>query len=665
MAKKKIRKSKPSLNKAIKYKKPAGDLFSYTDRFFEHRGKMVFWTGLILTCLLGALLFDLRISDGSDDSDYIMAAHNFIRGKSFPDWHGSLYPLFLCLPILVFGVNLFLLKLFSFFFMAGHYVVFFHTFRNRVRPTILAFAALFTAISSNILFFSSSTYSESLYFLLQALAIFYFFRIIDNLKTGPDASFPEKKLWIIFGLLAFLLSITRNVGLGIVIAFVLYFLLNRQFRALLYGAASFLIFQIPYSLYRNIFWKLSGLSFGGQLDLMFQKNAYNPALGSEDFMGFVARFLRNSDLYLSKHMFKVLGLRAMDSDATGTLLTLVVCILFVAGLIVAFRKKNLYMQFISLYLAIAISSTFLTQQVSWDQVRLIVVFIPILLILIPYGLYEISQYRYLKIIQPLLLAVLAVSFLSTFYRTAGRIHTNWGILKDQVAGKKYSGFTPDWVHYFQASEWAATNLPGDAVIGTRKPSMSFIYSKGRDFFGIYKLPVIEKDSMISALNKRNAGVIILDNFELGEKKFPERLFDPMRVFIRALFISEAPKIYSILEPPPERRTEILRVLAANNITALTDLVLFKEVIDKPEMNFFAVDPDQLVRNLEKNKVRFMIMGNLRYYSNAKDGRIVSTIQKYVFCASWKFPSMFRRIYQAGNEDDEPAEVLEINYPWFN
>ncbi|MCX6245453.1 MAG: hypothetical protein NTU98_12230 [Bacteroidetes bacterium] len=662
MARKKTKKNKNTPASQVKNKKNTPDLFFLTDRFFEKHEKKIFWIGLGLTLFLGALLFDLRISDSSDDSDYILAALDFIRGKSFPAWHGSFYPLFLCLPVLIFGANLFVLKFISFLLMAGHFVVLFQTFKSRVRPTILVIVTLLTAISSYILYFSSSTFSEALYFFLQALAVFYFFKIIDNLNPEPDERFPDKKLWIVFGLLAFLLSITRNVGLGIVIAFILYFLLNRQYKATLYGIGSFLIFQIPYSLYQKIFWKIPGFSFGGQLGVMIQKDAYNPALGNEDVAGFVIRFLKNSELYFSKHLPKFLGLRAFDSDQTSFILTVVIFILFLTGLIVAFRRKNRYMQFIALYLAVAISITFLTQQVRWDQGRLILVYIPLLIILILYGLSEISKHRYLKIIPVFVLGIFIISFFSTFYRTADKARQNWPVLKAQATGHKYAGFTPDWVHYFQASEWAAKNLPADAVIGCRKASMSFIYSNGRDFFGINKIPVVEKDSMISSFERRNADVIILENFELGDKKFPAEYLDRMRVFSKALFISEVPQIFTIVEPAPALRTKMLNSLTIYNINIHTDLARFRTMIDDPEMNFYAVDPDQLVKKLKDSNVRYLIMGNLRFNSNVNDGRIISTIQKYVYCVSWKYPNMFRRIYQAGGDGEEPAEVLEITYP---
>ena len=41
-----------------------------------------------------SLLFDVKISTGGDDSPYIEMAHDFIKGKTFPSWHGPLYPIF-------------------------------------------------------------------------------------------------------------------------------------------------------------------------------------------------------------------------------------------------------------------------------------------------------------------------------------------------------------------------------------------------------------------------------------------------------------------------------------------------------------------------------------------------------------------------------------------
>jgi hypothetical protein len=402
------------------------------------------------------------------------------------------------------------------------------------------------------------------------------------------------------------------------------------------------------------------VGFGGQFKVMFQKNAYNAALGNEDLLGFVNRFLGNSDLYLSKHLFKVIGLRAMDSASTSSILTLVIYLLFFIGLIVAFRKKNTHMQFIGLYIAIAAGSTFIAQQVAWDQVRLIIVFIPVFLIFISYGLYEISEYRYFRIIRTFLLAFLILSFFLTINRTLDSARLNWEALKGQITGQKYSGYTPDLVHFFQVSEWAATNLPEDAVIGSRKPSMSFIYSKGRDFFGIYKVPVLEKDPLISGFINRNADVIIVDNFEMEYKKFPLVLLDAMRIYNKGLILSDY-AAYTIFEPSPGMKSKMLSDLAANNISIHTNLAEFEEVMNKSGKKYYAVDPDQLVRYLRENKVKYLIMANIRLFSDKKDGRIMNALQRHVLYISTKYPNMFRPVYKAGNDDDEPAEILEIMY----
>ena len=66
----------------------------------------IFYVSLFLTIFLGISLFDVKISSGGDDSDYILSAKKFMEGREFPSWHGSFYPIFLSLPYLIFGFHL-------------------------------------------------------------------------------------------------------------------------------------------------------------------------------------------------------------------------------------------------------------------------------------------------------------------------------------------------------------------------------------------------------------------------------------------------------------------------------------------------------------------------------------------------------------------------------
>lgn len=669
MANKPIKKS-PSQNTAkktvinkdssISKNSAEKDILSKSDGFFDKHKNKIFWIGLLLTCIFGALLFDLKISEGTDDSGYILAANDFIQGKAFPTWHGSFYPIFLSLPMLVFGMNLFALKAVSYLLMIGHFIFLYKAFRNRISATILCFVVLLTSINAYILYHASSTYSEPLFFFLQSLTIYFFLQLIDKLDVDPSTPLKYWKLWLAFGACSFLLSITRNVGVGILITITIYFIINKQYKMVLYTLGGFFVFQIPYSLYKTFYWHLKDGGLKGQLAEMYYKDPYNHAFGTEDFRGFVTRFLGNSELYLSKHFCKIIGLQGSASIEKSMFIAIIVYILFAISFVIALRKKNKYLQFIGLYLVVAVGATFVTQQVFWDQVRLILIYVPLILVLLGYGIYEIAKSKKYKILQPILLIIFVVILFSSFIQTNDKVGINKPILDKNLEGDRYYGFTPDWVHYFQISEWAAKNLPKDAGIACRKPSMSFIYSKGRVFNGVFKLPMLSVDSAMSGLLKRKADILIIDNMEMEKKKFTSNLFDSCRRFNRFMIISKA-HFYTIYEPVPGKKAQLLSYFKQFDLNVKTDANTFWKELKESKEEYYVEDPDFLLQFLMKNNSRYIILASLRAQPAEKNGNIVDTMQRLVYFIQLKYPNIFRSIQQIGTDDDEPAQVLEVMY----
>ncbi len=77
---------------------------------------------------------------------------------------------------------------------------------------------------------------------------------------------------------------------------------------------------------------------------------------------------------------------------------------------------------------------------------------------------------------------------------------------------------------------------------------------------------------------------------------------------------------------------------------------------------FAIYPDSLLNYLQKNKVDFIIAGRLRENPTQKNDQYINTIHQYIYYIEQKYPSIFTFIWQEGNNNDEPAMLLKINYP---
>lgn len=70
---------------------------------------------------------------------------------------------------------------------------------------------------------------------------------------------------------------------------------------------------------------------------------------------------------------------------------------------------------------------------------------------------------------------------------------NLPIVKKNLAGDIFYGYTPDWQNFLKCSRWCADSLPQNTLVASRKAPMSFVYGNGKKFFPIYS--VIKKDSL--------------------------------------------------------------------------------------------------------------------------------------------------------------------------
>ncbi|MFA6922641.1 MAG: hypothetical protein WC223_00160 [Bacteroidales bacterium] len=630
------------------------DFIAKAENYFTKNNKIYFWISLISIIIIGVLLFNVKIDEGGDDSGYIVAAKDFIDGKQFPTWHGSLYPIFLSLPMLFVGVNVAFFKIISFFLIIGNLILLFYTFKSKIPSSILVFTIVLTAINCHILFYASSTYSEAFFLFMQILTIYFFFKLIEKLNTNPNSLKKHWKTWLIFGLFAFLLSITRNVGIGFIIAVLLYFLINKQYIQSLYSFVSFIIFQIPYTIYKNIFWKLNKTDYEDRFGEMLWKNPYDKSFGKEDFSGFVKRFFENTDHYLSKNFMKIIGLKPIESTTTSIFLTILICLLFFGAVYFIF-KKNKYLQFISMYLMISIFITFISLQVFWDQPRLILVYVPLIILLIAAGIYELSQKYNLKFMQYFLIIFLSMLVLLEFAQTKNKIENNIPVLRENIKGNKFYGFSADWKHFLQMSEWVSKNIPENVVIACRKPSMSFIYSDGRKFFPIMKFPVEEAIIAIQNLKKQNANYTIIDCSQCNEQNF--NIYEKIAPFLKILVNNQKTQGYGIYDFGND--SSIYSNLKRNNINFSLDIDDFLNALKNSKANLRAIFPDSLYDNLKKNNIKYLMDISLTKVEGNQYSTNFTSIQNYIVSITAKYPGSFKVINQIGNNTDSPSRLYEF------
>ncbi len=312
---------------------------------------------------------------GGDDSGYILRAYDFIHKGEFPSWQGPLFPMILSIFIALFGIKIVMLKFISWVFNFFALVFLYKAFKGRVPALIFYSVLILTALNAYILSFASLTYSEACFQLIQALIFFYFFKLQDKINGLKSYTLKDTyKDFLLVGLFAFLLSLSRSVGLFALPGLLLYFLFRKEFKGALYLIGSFAAFYILFEIAKKFIFHVTA-EWGAERSVLLLKDQYNPSAGYETISGFGTRFIGNAQLYMSKRFFQVIGLRSPDATDVSGGLTFFFIVLCIFALYRAFKSKNSYVLSVALYTGAMLGATFLAAQMAIDQPRLVMVYV--------------------------------------------------------------------------------------------------------------------------------------------------------------------------------------------------------------------------------------------------------------------------------------------------
>ncbi|MCB2195862.1 MAG: hypothetical protein KQH79_08370 [Bacteroidetes bacterium] len=498
----------------LKSKEKPKDIFERLDQFFDKRGNVFFWISLFFTLLFSFLLFNFRVSEAGDDSAYIFRAFLFVKEFKFPSFQGPLYPIFMSFFIWIFGLNITLLKSLSLVSIIFHLYFFYKAFKGRVSGLLMVYVMIIISFNAFVLYYSSQTYSEAFYLCLQAVFFWFFFNAFVSKAESPGIK-DSWGAYLILGMLILFLGLTRSIGYGAFIAVLLFFAVTKKWKSMLFTTGAFALEFGLFNFIKKIVFQSSASQFSTQLTRLMQVDPFDASKGSEDFVGFIARFVGNSNLYLSKHIYKFLGLRPEVLQPNG-FLTLIIYALFFVAIYYAF-KKNKYLLFTGIYLMVLIGITFVIVQTRWDQDRLILVYFPLILLFLFSGIYYLGKQKSAKFIQVLLPVLFIVLFFTNLNVTSRKVKENDEYLMQSLAGNQFYGMTNDWINYIKMSQWAAKNVPPDVMIACRKPSISFIYAK-RQFYGIYRYSTEDPDKLLQRLKDNNVKYVIMASL----RKYPKQ-----------------------------------------------------------------------------------------------------------------------------------------------
>jgi hypothetical protein len=487
----------------------SANVFDTLDSWGEKNNTKLLAAFLILSLFFSFMLFNARISEAHDDALYLEGGWRYVHEfpKFFYTQNAPLYVMFLGLMIKIFGFKLLLFKVFNVIFNFFAVYFFYKAFYKRIPFAVFIPVMVFVSCNHLIQYFASMTFTEALYLFLQALFFYYFVKLYDALSADPNPR-HHIKLWLMLGLFTFLIATCKSVAIVAIPTLILFFLIEKQWKSAAFSLGAFLIFKIPYELLVKLVWG-SQNQFSGQSKILLLKDPYDKALGNEDFSGFITRFTDNCNLYLSKRFFQLLGFRDENSLEVYGFLAFLIIALTLAALFFVFRHKNKPLVFFGLFTGAQIFLSFLILQTRWDQPRIILICMPVMLILLYYLFYK-SVYKHSmgRGIYMVLTGIICISVMLSSFKRGSK---NLPVVKKNLAGDMYYGYTPDWQNFLKCSKWCADSLPANTLVASRKAPMSFVYSKGKKFFPIYS--VIKKDSLTNQSNPdsalaffKNAGV---------------------------------------------------------------------------------------------------------------------------------------------------------------
>jgi len=512
------------------------DLLDILDNYFTKKQIVWFWVFFSVSALFIFLLFDLRVSVGGDDSEYILRADNFIKDFRYPSFQGPLYPMVLSIFVWIFGINLSILKTISAIFLAAHLFFVYLVFKNKIPASILTGTIILISINSYLLFYGSQTYSEAFFLMAQMLFFLFFFKHFIEINSSASTK-KELVYYFLLGLIILGLGLIKSLGYTAIIVVIVYFAVEKRWKSIVYSLAGFGVSFGIWHTIKYILWHDNKAQFSDQAVSLLQKHPYDASQGTETIIGFIQRFIDNSNIYLSRQLFEIFGLRPELVEIKGTLgappvipiVTLLVYITFIIGIIWFFRK-NKYMLFTGIYLFMMMGITFFILQTLWESKRLIITIFPFMVMFILTGVYGLFKFKKLTLLQFVFPIILIFLFFSTTSTSVTKIKEHQKIFKSHLRGNITAGMTPDWVNFINMSKWAAENIPQDKVIASRKPSISFIYT-GRRFFGIFKVDSTDPDTLLNYLHDHQVEYVIMASLRKVEAQKTEYIINTIQRYL--------------------------------------------------------------------------------------------------------------------------------------
>lgn len=460
----------------------------------------------------------MKLHIGGDDATYLLQGNEFVQQGTIPiGFKSPGYPLVLGFFIWIAGFHITILKFTSLIFFLSSIASFYFIFRLKLEPIILYSSLCFFAMNLTVLEYSHQVYSEILFLFIQLWSLYFFWRSEES-----DGSILSIFVIAIFAMAGFYI---RALGGTLLLAFAFWFMIQKQWKRL----AFFIIFSILLYAPLKIAEYAHGTVIVGQASAILMVNPYNPALGHETIAGFVARIMNNLFFYLNYLFPKALSLPHWEQlgAADGRLfpsgeafLSVLFSCILITGCVFAWRKGSKVLAFLALYITVYVLFLCFALQTIFPTVRYLVPIIPLMIILFLSGLqflwHQLLQTKYIQtpaFKRGFVFSLALIGFLNLVYVTGG-IEDNYPVLKANLQGNEFYGYSQDWINYLQASRWIARQYPKESTaVICRKPEFFQIYTDGYKAYGVYSIEATDPDTIVAHWRQWKMTHLLYDNFQ--------------------------------------------------------------------------------------------------------------------------------------------------------
>lgn len=250
--------------------------------------------------------FDAKIHYGGDNAEYYQLGQGFTLNKGYVNamlvdeplavHYPPGYPFILSIPMRLGITDMYWLKWLNGLFFLGSLVLIFKIVYSLESKWWVAFlVGILCATNTNMLTYSFIIMSEIPYTFTALLSLY---AIKKYQFDGQELSSNKKYMWLVVAIFAAVASYyIRSIGIVIPIAMVLFFLIEKNWKALLITVSSSIALIAPWMI------RMDSVGGGSYQNQLLKINPYRPELGDMESLGdWGNRFWANLSRYTSKEI---------------------------------------------------------------------------------------------------------------------------------------------------------------------------------------------------------------------------------------------------------------------------------------------------------------------------------------------------------------------------